>query len=79
MFAGSNGLKEVRFAKGCIKLSLSFASCPFLSDETIQSIIDGLADLTGGTMQELDFHSDIVNKLTEEQWLQIYNKNWSVS
>ncbi len=72
-------LKEVQFVENTIKSNISFAHSPNLSTETTQSIIDGLADLTGGTAQELAFHADIVLKLTDEQILQITNKNWSVS
>jgi hypothetical protein len=72
-------LVDIRFAPNTIKLSIDFRSCPNLSAETIQSIIDGLADLTGGTAQTLDLHSDIVNKLSIEQLTQIANKNWRVT
>jgi hypothetical protein len=77
-FYGCMVLKEVRFAPNSLKLSLSLSNSNLLSADSIQSIIDGLADLTGQPAQTLDFHADIVAKLTEEQWVQITDKNWSV-
>jgi hypothetical protein len=73
-----NYLKEVRFAKETLSLSISLVSGKYLSDESIQSIIDGLADLTGQTAQKITFHTDVVLKLTDEQWNQINAKNWEV-
>lgn len=70
-------LKEVRL-KGVINFNLDMPQCPCLSNESIQSIIDCLADLTGSKAKRLDFHADIVKKLTDEQLTQISNKNWSV-
>lgn len=72
-------LVDVRFVANSIKKSITIAQSDKLSTDTIQSVIDGLADLTGGTAQTLDLHSDIVNKLTDEQILQITNKNWRVT
>ena len=72
-------LRDFNVVKESIKHNFGIASCSLLSAETIQSIIDGLADLTGQTTQALDFHSDIVAKLTEEQISQITNKNWEVT
>ena len=79
MFNYNNALKEVRFVPNTIPLGLSFKPCPLLSNESIQSIIDGLADLTGGTAQTLTVHQDVRNKLTTEQLDQIANKNWLIS
>ena len=46
MFNYNNALKEVRFVEKTIPISINFAYAPSISAETIQSIIDGLADLT---------------------------------
>ena len=69
----------MRFVANSISLSITFAQSPDLSTDTTQSIIDGLADLTGGTSQEVDFHANVILKITDEQWEQIINKNWSAS
>jgi hypothetical protein len=76
-FTTTPALKEVRFVKESIPLNISFAQSANLSTDTIQSIIDGLA--TVETEQTLDFHADIVTKLTADQIDQIYSKNWSVA
>ena len=47
VFSNCNALVYVRIVPNTIKLSISFANCSNLSTETIQSIIDGLADLSG--------------------------------
>ena len=47
IFRKCSSLKDVRFVKETIKLTISFSESPLLSDATIQSIIEGLADLTG--------------------------------
>lgn len=67
-------LKDIRFVPETIKMSISFAHSSLLSDESIQSIIDGLA--TVETMQTLTLHSTVGAKLTETQLTQIANKNW---
>ena len=75
-------LKEVRFAEGTIKNhSISFLDCQYLSDESIESIINGLADLTGLTAQTVTFHSDVKVKIEQNQlWLTaITNKNWTLA
>lgn len=71
-------LEEVRFKESSISYPLSFAQSSLLSYESIQSIIEGLADLTGLETQTITFHSDVVTKLTDEQTLQITNKNWNI-
>ena len=75
----AGALADIEFVPNTIKVTVSFQYCPNLSEVSIQSIIDGLADLTGGTSQILYLHSTTINKLTDEQYLQISAKNWSVS
>lgn len=72
-------LETVRFTPGSIQISLGFAQSAMLSDETIQSIIDGLADMTGGTAQTLTLHADVGAKLTEEQKAAVAAKNWTLA
>lgn len=75
-FMGCTALKEFRVIPLSIKLNFSVISSPNLSNETIQSIIEGLADLTGGTTQTITFHATVGAKLTEEQKATITAKNW---
>ncbi len=75
-FAATMSLREVRFAPLSIKARISFGQAPNLSNGTIQSIIDGLADLTGETAQTLTLHKEVGAKLTDEQKAVITVKNW---
>lgn len=79
MFNRCFKLREVRFTPKSVLLSISFIDSSLLSAESIQSIIDGLADLTGVTAQTLTFHTDVKDKLTQEQLTTITNKNWTLA
>lgn len=72
-------LREVRFVAETIKVSISFPQSSELSAESIQSIIDGLADLTGATAQTIIFNANVKAKLTEEQIATITSKNWTLA
>lgn len=78
MFNYNMALKEVRFVENTIPKNISFNASSLLSDESIQSIIDGLADLTEQTSQKVTFSTTVVNKLTTEQMDAIWAKNWEV-
>ena len=67
-------LKEIRFVKETIKLSLSLTYSSLLSEESIQSIIDGLATVT--TAQTLTLNSAIT--ITDEQKATINEKGWTL-
>ena len=77
-FSGANALVNVRFVPNTLYKSIVFTSA-VLNDESIQSIIGGLADLTGGTAQTLTLHADVKAKLTEEQLATITSKNWNLA
>ena len=79
MFASCSALKEVRFKENSINQSFSINNSGLLSSDSIQSIIDGLSDLTGGTGQTLTLHADVKAKLTEEQITAITSKNWTLA
>lgn len=70
-------LKNITFAENIIVSSCSFLECGLLSDESIQSIIDGLA--TVETSQTLTLHADVKAKLTETQIATITSKNWTLA
>lgn len=78
LFSYCTALKDVRFVANSISLSITFAQSPDLSTNTIQSIIDGLADLTGGTAQTLTLHANVGAKLTDEQKATTTAKNWTL-
>lgn len=75
-FIQCSALEEIRIKANSLSLSISCASSSKLSADSVQSIIDGLADLTGLDAQTITFHSSIV--LTDEQKAIIANKNWSL-
>lgn len=78
-FASCVKLREVRFKANSIKGDFTISQSPLLSAESVQSIVDGLADMTGGTSYKLTLHADVKAKLTEEQLATIAAKNWTVS
>lgn len=78
VFYKTDLLKEVRFVANTIPLSIDFSSATLLSNDTIQSIIDGLADLTDSTAQMLTLHANVGAKLTDEQKATITAKNWTL-
>jgi hypothetical protein len=73
-----NGPIDFRIKPGTIKINFSYNDKD-LTNETIQSIIDGLVDMTGQTAQILTLHADVKAKLTEEQIATITNKNWTLA
>ena len=77
MFSYCPKLANIAFVENSIKFSISFAQSPLLSDESIQSIINGLA--TVDTAQTLTLHADVKAKLTESQIAQITSKNWNLA
>jgi hypothetical protein len=70
-------LEYIRFVPNTINFSISFKLSSLLSDESIQSIIDGLATVTSST--ELILHQTVKDKLTEEQKSIIESKGWTIS
>ena len=79
-FVCSNSqLEEIRFVENGIGAGgISFKYCKKLSDASIQSITDGLVDLTGQTAQNIEFSKTFEVKLTNEQKATITNKNWNL-
>lgn len=75
----ASALETIRFVPGTIKASVVFSYSSALTDESIQSIVDGLADLTGGTAQTLTLHATVGAKLTDAQKTAISAKNWTVT
>lgn len=72
-----NSLKKITFKAETIHYSISFIHCGNLSDESIQSIIDGLAQVE--TAQTITFHANVKAKLTEEQIAVINEKGWTLA
>ena len=76
-FLSTTSLEEIRFKANSILLTIGFNHSNLLSDESIQSIIDGLA--TVETTQTLSLHGTVKAKLTESQKTQITSKNWTLA
>ena len=77
-FAGCTTLVTITPKANTIKISIDLSQSNKLSDISIQSIIDGLVDLTGGTAQTLTLHATVGGKLTDEQKATITAKNWEL-
>lgn len=78
LFWGCSALKEVRF-EGVIGQAMTLQWSNLLSNDSVQSIIDHLKDLTGATAQTLTLHADVGAKLTQTQKDAIAAKNWNVT
>lgn len=72
-------LEEIRFKPNTIYVNISLGACSCLSDGSIQSIIDGLANLTGQTARTITLHAEVKTRLTEEQISAITSKNWTLA
>ena len=77
MFKGCTKLKEVRIVPDTLQAKLDFSDAPLLSDESVQSIIDGMKQITSGTVS-IAFHSDTSERFTDEQTAQIEAKGWTL-
>lgn len=77
MFYACKNLKEVRFTKESLKYDLQMAQSKSLSLESLQSIIDGLGNVT--TTRTLSLNSTAYNKLTEEQKQSATDKGWTIT
>lgn len=58
--------------------SLDVHYSPYLTNESADSIIKGLCLNKSGFSWTLALHSDVIDKLTDEQILEIANKNWEL-
>lgn len=77
MFYACNNLKEVRFTKESLKYDLQMTQSKSLSLESLQSIIDGLGNVT--TTRTLSLNATAYNKLTEEQKQSATDKGWTIT
>ena len=74
-FGSCVALENITF-NGTIGTNISFADSPLLTNESVQSIIDHLADLTGKTSQTLTLNAQVY--VSEMQKAEIENLNWSL-
>lgn len=69
-------LTEIRFVPDTLSENINLAQSSLLSNESVQSIIDGLATVT--TTCNLTLHKTVKDKLTEEQKQVVESKGWTV-
>lgn len=78
-FSGANQIVNITIAPTSIKVDFNIGTCTDLSAASIQSIIDGLADLSAFTTQTLTLHATVGAKLTQEQKDAAAAKNWTLA
>ena len=73
----ANHVKEIYFKPNTIKISISFSVLPDLTDESIEAIVNGYADMTGQTSPVLTVHPNVKAKIeANSEWLNtLINKN----
>ena len=79
MFYYGNKVKEFRVKPSTIKTDIDFTHANDISNETIQSIIDGLVDLKGQPQKTITFGWVNSPKITTELRDVILGKNWQGS
>lgn len=77
-FTNCKKLENITFTNETIRISLVIPSA-VLSDESIQSIFDGLANLTGQNSQILTLNKVLEEKITDEQIAYVVSKNWQLA
>lgn len=65
-FSGCTALKNITI-KGSIDVNFNISATAVLSDESVQSIIDHLKQLTPETTQTLTVHQNVRDKMTDAQ------------
>lgn len=77
-FTGCTRLRHM-IVKGSIDVVFWIGASAELDEESVDSIITALKDLTGQTTQTLTFHATVGEKLSEEQKAVITAKNWTLA
>jgi hypothetical protein len=65
--------------EGEIGKNIAFPNSSLLTNDSVQSIIKALIDLTDTTTQTLTLHKDVKSKLSETQISAITGKNWTLA
>lgn len=77
-FTNCTKLKDITI-EGNITGNFAIGSSSKLTDDSVNSIINALADLTGTTAKTITFNTTVKNNLTEEQIATITSKNWTLA
>lgn len=78
---GASSIIEIRmppFGKG-LKISHTIGASTQISQDSLTSIVESLADLTGETAQTLTVGSTIKNRMTDAQKQLAADKNWTIA
>lgn len=74
-------LSYIRIVPKTIKVNANFSGSYSWDDESLDSIFEGLADLTGGTAQTLTMHTRLKETIeANSEWLnKITGRNWTLA
>lgn len=75
VFANCAALRKFTVVPNTLSLSLSVKESPDLTDDTIQSLVDGYKDMTGQTSPVLTLHANVKERMTDEQKAALTSKN----
>ena len=90
-FAYTYNVEHFRVAPNSIKIKADFGHCTMLDDDTIDSIVNGLFNLTGATAQTLTLNKAVKARLEADDakedtdsekrnWIsRITGKNWNIA
>lgn len=90
-FAYTYKVEHFRVVPESIKIKANFGNCAVIDDGTVDSVVNGLFDLTGATAQTLTLHANVKARIqadeakedtdsTKHHWLStITGKNWTIA
>lgn len=90
-FAYTYNVEHFRVAPNSIKIKADFSHCTMIDDDTVDSIVNGLFDLTGATAQTLTLNKAVKARLEADDakedtdsekrhWIsRITGKNWTIA
>lgn len=76
-FLYCSALKNITVANGSIHIDFDISSTAVLTNESVQSIVDGLADITGSTTHTVKFNAN--QPISQSQADSISAKGWTLS
>lgn len=76
-FLDCSALKNITVANGSIHANFDISSTSVLTNESVQSVVDGLADITGSASYTVTFNAN--QPITRAQADSISTKGWTLS
>lgn len=77
MFSGCSLLQNLNI-EGSIDVNLSLSATAVLTEESVQKVLNCLAQLPEGTTRTLTLHNAVGSRLSEEQKAAVTAKNWEL-